>query len=389
MKGMKKRLLISVALTLVLMFTAVFSAAASAKVKATVKVDGEVITLEKDLFGENGRIQVPLNGVFEKLNAKASWDEKTDKIIIEDNYTQIELVIGDKTATILRKYDFSGIPEKVNLDVAPMKINGTVYVPVRFIAESLGAKVGWESKTKTVVIDTEYDVIPVEKPAAYEVLTYEDIKDSKELTSWYDANFEKEGIYFKTVGNTTYVLVASGEKSTGGYTIEVDSATIVSPGYAYITAKVTSPAPDADVITVITYPHVLLKIVDEGIKNVDGEIIDDAKMKRTIKDIGEAISAEDVKRIALYNLDGKEIKTYDEEDFQKLTDYYNNSEISEDFYIMMITGNKMVITLKDDTTISFTSYGSKTNVVASIVSKGQYGSYHLVCPEIAEILLGE
>jgi len=331
-----------------------------------------------------------LNGVVEKLNAKANWDEKTGKIIIEDKYTQVELVIGDKTATILRKYDFSGIPEKVNLDVAPMKINGTVYVPVRFIAESLGAKVGWESKTKTVVIDMEYDVIPVERPAAYEVLTYEDIKDSKELTSWYDANFEKEGIHFKTVDNTTYVLVASGEKSTGGYTIEVDSATIVSPGYAYITAKVKSPAPDADVITVITYPHVLLKIVDEGIKNVDGEIIDDAKMKRTIKDIGEAISAEDVKRIALYNLDGKEIKIYDEEDFQKLTDYYNNSEISEDFYIMMITGNKMVITLKDDTAISFTSYGSKTNVVASVVSaKGQYGSYHLVCPEIAEILLGE
>ncbi|MGE5474946.1 MAG: beta-propeller domain-containing protein [Ignavibacteriales bacterium] len=39
-----------------------------------------------------------------------------------------------------------------NIEVCPVADNGRTLVPVRFIAESLGAKVGWEPKTSTVTI---------------------------------------------------------------------------------------------------------------------------------------------------------------------------------------------------------------------------------------------
>nr|AIA86098.1 Cu_amine_oxidN1 [uncultured Thermosediminibacter sp.] len=42
--------------------------------------------------------------------------------------------------------------KSVTLDTAPVIENGRTLVPVRFLAESLGAQVGWDNASQTVVI---------------------------------------------------------------------------------------------------------------------------------------------------------------------------------------------------------------------------------------------
>lgn len=41
---------------------------------------------------------------------------------------------------------------EVKTDVPPQVVNGRVLVPLRFIAEALGAEVGWDDKTRTVIV---------------------------------------------------------------------------------------------------------------------------------------------------------------------------------------------------------------------------------------------
>lgn len=107
--------------------------------------------------------------------------------------------------------------------------------------------------------------------------------------------------------------------------------------------------------------------------------IDEAMKEKEIK-------LEDVKSIEMFDLDNKPIDMqYDKTGIKDIVTAYNDSTITYDPYVMMISGKQMRITLKDDTLINIHSYGSKTHVVAS----GEKISYHLNSPEIAEMLLDE
>jgi hypothetical protein len=53
----------------------------------------------------------------------------------------------------------------------------------------------------------------------------------------------------------------------------------------------------------------------------------------------------------------------------------------------MITGNLLKVTLNDGYVVSFTSYGSQTNVIANLAKDGDSRTFHLVAPEIAKLLL--
>lgn len=95
----------------------------------------------------NSRTMVPLRGIFEEMGAEVSWDSaKRTAIVKAEDGTQICVTIGSKTATV-------GTQTK-KLDAAPMIANSRTLVPVRFIAEALGAQVGWDATTQTVIILT-------------------------------------------------------------------------------------------------------------------------------------------------------------------------------------------------------------------------------------------
>jgi len=94
----------------------------------------------------NGRVLVPLRGVMEQIGAYVQWDAASHTVTATKAGSNIQLRIGDRTATV------NGQP--VSLDVPAMIIGGSTMVPLRFVGESLGADVRWDAPSNTVAIIT-------------------------------------------------------------------------------------------------------------------------------------------------------------------------------------------------------------------------------------------
>ncbi|WP_342415771.1 stalk domain-containing protein [Paenibacillus sp. FSL R10-2782] len=92
---------------------------------------------------------VPLRGVFESLGAQVEWDSKAKKVIASKNDDTLTLNVGSKLA-----YKNSA---PVQLDAATQIQKGQVLVPLRFVSQSLGAKVNWDKATRTVTISNQAD----------------------------------------------------------------------------------------------------------------------------------------------------------------------------------------------------------------------------------------
>lgn len=92
----------------------------------------------------NGRVLVPLRGIFEALGAVVTWDSRTQTVGAVKGDTDLRLRIGDRIATVNGR--------EVLLDVSPQVMSGSTMVPLRFIGEALGAEVGWDATTSTVRI---------------------------------------------------------------------------------------------------------------------------------------------------------------------------------------------------------------------------------------------
>jgi len=96
-----------------------------------------------------GRTLLPIRWVAEPLGADVSWDGEERKVTVSLNDTTIELWIGKPTARVNGEYKPI---DPNNPKVVPMILNGRTMLPVRFVAENLGADVLWDGTTKTVTI---------------------------------------------------------------------------------------------------------------------------------------------------------------------------------------------------------------------------------------------
>ncbi len=103
---------------------------------------------------KEGRVLVPLRAIFEALDATVDWDGSTNTITGNQNGKIIILKINNKIASVAGK--------SVTLDVPATIIKGSTLVPVRFIGESLGAKVEWENNTVWINSDKTLVIKPIE-----------------------------------------------------------------------------------------------------------------------------------------------------------------------------------------------------------------------------------
>lgn len=99
----------------------------------------------------SARTMVPLRFIAEALGAEVNWDPATGQITIqgnEENQENIVIIIlaPDQKAVIV-----NGSP--LTLDCAPRILPpGRTFVPLRFLAEQLGATVEWEQATGIITI---------------------------------------------------------------------------------------------------------------------------------------------------------------------------------------------------------------------------------------------
>ncbi|GAA4832998.1 hypothetical protein GCM10023310_08000 [Paenibacillus vulneris] len=89
---------------------------------------------------------VPVRFVVEQLDSDVAWDAATKQVTITDPVSGavIKLNVGSKQASV------NGTIKA--LETEAELTNGTTFVPVRFIAESMGAKVEWNPDLKMVTI---------------------------------------------------------------------------------------------------------------------------------------------------------------------------------------------------------------------------------------------
>lgn len=112
-----------------------------------VMLDNSKVNFLSDPVIENGTTLVPMRQIFEAIGAKIEWNQASKQVTATLNNNSIVLTAGSNTAQL------NG--SNINLGTAPKIINGSTYVPIRFIAESTGANVDWDNTTKTVVITTK------------------------------------------------------------------------------------------------------------------------------------------------------------------------------------------------------------------------------------------
>ena len=120
----------------------------------TIEIDRQLLQTEVPPLILEGRTMVPLRAIFEALETDVDYDPDTRLITGTRGATRIELTVDSTAATV------NG--EAVNLDAPATVMDGRTLVPVRFIAESTGQDVGWEARTRTVLITTE-EISNIEK----------------------------------------------------------------------------------------------------------------------------------------------------------------------------------------------------------------------------------
>ena len=170
---------------------------------------------------------VPARGVFEKFGANVEWDGKENKVIISKYGLDIILIINSDIAQIHDNNSNTSSVAELLLEVPAKIVNQRTYIPVRFVAKALGAKVDWDAETSTVIIE-ESDVLT----KRYNEISYEDIKNDEELEQWYQANKQKEGINYIKKNNVYYILIGAGERNTGGYSVNIEDVMVTgTEGY--------------------------------------------------------------------------------------------------------------------------------------------------------------
>ena len=102
-----------------------------------LSVNGVVYEKDAAPVIRNDRTLVPIRFITESLGGKVDWNGITKTVTLTIDGREIKMTIG-KT---LEKYG-----------VAPVIIDGRTFVPVRFVADELGANVAWDDATKTVTI---------------------------------------------------------------------------------------------------------------------------------------------------------------------------------------------------------------------------------------------
>lgn len=140
---MKKRLL-SAVITAAMLISPI-SAVSAEDTAVDVLLNGEYVEFADQAPANiDGRVLVPVRAVVEKMGATVDWNEQAKQVEVKKDDVNIVLTVNEPSISV------NGTQKA--LDTAPQVINGRTMLPIRAVAEELGATVGWDSAANSVVI---------------------------------------------------------------------------------------------------------------------------------------------------------------------------------------------------------------------------------------------
>ncbi len=117
-----------------------------------IVVNGTALVFDQPPFERDGRVFVPLRGLFERLGASVVFE--LGQIAITAGSHTIGLHVGDAVATIDGRSEM--------LDAPPVVVADRTLVPLRFVAQALGAEVAYDVTRRVVSVSAT----PRPSPAA-------------------------------------------------------------------------------------------------------------------------------------------------------------------------------------------------------------------------------
>lgn len=119
----------------------------------TVHVDGEYLPSDVDPVIENGRTLVPLRAAGEAVGATVTWDQSTRTATVTKDSSTVSFTLGSIN------YFVNG--ERRVTDVPPQNISNRTMLPIRALAEAIGAEVTWNQDLLDVAITTNGTIISI------------------------------------------------------------------------------------------------------------------------------------------------------------------------------------------------------------------------------------
>lgn len=120
------------------------------RTKLSVRVNGYDVKFPdaQPYIDEAGRTMVPLRFATEALGAEVEWEQATRTAIMTKNGIVVKVSIGNNMVTIIE----NGVTRQVQMDTTAVLKEGRTYVPIRYVAEGLGAYVDYSNSYRTVGI---------------------------------------------------------------------------------------------------------------------------------------------------------------------------------------------------------------------------------------------
>lgn len=115
-----------------------------------VQVNGSPVHFDQPPVLRDGRVLVPVRGVFERMGADVVYVPRTRQVRATHGPRMIDLALGSRSATVDGK--------TVLLDTPAVEVGGRTMVPLRFISQALGANVRWSAASRLVSITMEQEV---------------------------------------------------------------------------------------------------------------------------------------------------------------------------------------------------------------------------------------
>ena len=131
---------LSIVLALTIIFT-IFAIPANAENELDIRVNGRVVTFPdaQPYVNSDSRTMIPVRFVAEALGAEVNWDGKLQCAVAEKNGIRVEIPVGSRELRVIK----DGTTEIVTMDTETVLKEYRTFVPIRFVAEALGAYVDY------------------------------------------------------------------------------------------------------------------------------------------------------------------------------------------------------------------------------------------------------
>ncbi|MCD7905375.1 MAG: copper amine oxidase N-terminal domain-containing protein [Clostridiales bacterium] len=160
-----------------------------------------------------GRVFVPVRGVFEELGFEVDYDPETKTAYLANDRHFIEMTLGNEYFTVDDREVYPEVPQFI--------LNKSFMIPIRAVAEAIGAVVGYNHNTKIITInyDIENTAALTTTEAATETTTEAAVEAETEAeTETSFINFTINGVSYRFGQSTKIPNPTMKQESPFGFT---------------------------------------------------------------------------------------------------------------------------------------------------------------------------